>query len=78
MPTPNMFDVTNTKDTIHTLQYAAQRGILKIQILRLLCIFYQNIYLIGRNFVGRNFRRAKLFVTKRKIRHFRPTKSFAQ
>ena len=31
----------------------------------------------GEIFVGRNYSLGEIFVTKRKIRHFRPTKSFA-
>ena len=34
--------------------------------------------LSGEIFVGRNYSSGEIFVTKRKIRHFRPTKSFAQ
>ena len=34
--------------------------------------------LSGETFVGRNYSSGEIFVTKRKIRHFRPTKSFAQ
>ena len=34
--------------------------------------------LSGENFVRRNYWSGEIFVTKRKIRHFRPTKSFAQ
>ena len=33
--------------------------------------------LSGETFVGRNFSSGKSFVTKPKIRHFHPTKSFA-
>ena len=31
-------------------------------------------YVIGRNFVGRNYSSGEIFVTKRKIRHFRPAR----
>ena len=34
--------------------------------------------LSGEIFVGRNYSSGEIFVTKRKIRHFRPTKSFAR
>ena len=34
--------------------------------------------LSGETSVGRNYSSGEIFVTKRKIRHFRPTKSFAQ
>ena len=34
--------------------------------------------LSGETFVGRNYSSGEIFVTKPKIRHFRPTKSFAQ
>ena len=34
--------------------------------------------LSGEIFVGRNYSSGEIFVTKRKIRHFRPTKNFAQ
>ena len=34
--------------------------------------------LSGEIFVGRNYSSGEIFVTKLKIRHFRPTKSFAQ
>ena len=34
--------------------------------------------LSGEIVVGRNYSSGEIFVTERKIRHFRPTKSFAQ
>ena len=39
---------------------------------------YRDEPLLGEIFVGQNYSSGKIFVTKRKIRHFRPTKSFAQ
>ena len=34
--------------------------------------------LSGETFVGQNYSSGEIFVTERKIRHFRPRKSFAQ
>ena len=34
--------------------------------------------LSGETFVGRNYLLGEIFVNKRKIRHFRPTKNFVQ
>ena len=36
------------------------------------------IYLIGENFVGKNFSLGKIFITQPIFRHFSPTKSFPQ
>ena len=35
------------------------------------------VYVYGKNFVGKNFSSAKIFVTCQKFRHFLPTKILA-
>ena len=41
------------------------------------CSWYSG-YFNGRNFVEQNYSSGEIFVTRRKIRHFRPTKNFTQ
>ena len=63
---PRIWFSTCSKKVVHLVVYvcATFNRVIKLK------------YLIGENLIGENFRRGKIFVTWRILRHFSPTKIF--